>query len=425
MRSSNSINIGTLPVPASSTTIHADQQNTPQHITQTHTTPRPEPQTPETKTPRPEPKPSIFNGNFLGQVFHNSHIIDLVFFLAIYVVVYIVMGFFITRSGATNPEIMMSRIFDYMVFGALFLYAVVAYYSSSDETKYNIVTILYNWSVDYMDNPVNTFAVAMFIIAFYLMVYLIRLPMSNDLKPFSVHLLENKAWILLVMLLFIDFFKYFLGINIMDIFRGKNPFFNYVYDVTTTTKPIDGNILKTTVTVNSTLGANVTVANVQVAGNTVASKPDEVFNISNNLYTYDDAQAICKSYGARLANYEDIEDSYNHGAEWCNYGWSEGQMAFFPTQKSTWQSLQSSESTKNACGRPGINGGYMANPYIKFGVNCYGKKPASIDDSWKTQLIQPATKQDSVIDQKVKFWKDNADKLLKINSFNRNAWSEY
>ena len=69
----------------------------------------------------------------------------------------------------------------------------------------------------------------------------------------------------------------------------------------------------------------------------------EVFNISNNLYTYDDAQAVCSVYGAQLATYEQIEDSYKNGGEWCNYGWSENQMAFFPTQKSTWDKLQKHE----------------------------------------------------------------------------------
>jgi hypothetical protein len=157
---------------------------------------------------------------------------------------------------------------------------------------------------------------------------------------------------------------------------------------------------------------------------TFGKEKEKVFNISNNLYTYDDAQAICKAYGARLATYDDIEDAYNHGAEWCNYGWSDGQMAYFPTQKSTWQKLQSSDSTKNSCGRPGVNGGYMANPYIKFGVNCYGQKPDAIDDSWKNNQVQPATPEQSELDKKVQFWQRNKA-FMNVNSFNRNDWSEY
>jgi hypothetical protein len=39
--------------------------------------------------------------------------------------------------------------------------------------------------------------------------------------------------------------------------------------------------------------------------------------------------------------------------------------------------------------------------------------------------ITPKTDADLLLDKKVKFWKDNADKLLHINSFNGKKWSEY
>jgi hypothetical protein len=156
---------------------------------------------------------------------------------------------------------------------------------------------------------------------------------------------------------------------------------------------------------------------------------NEVFNISNNLYTYDDAPAVCSALGARIATYDEIEDAYKNGGEWCNYGWSDGQMAFFPTQKSTWNKLQKNPDHKNNCGRPGINGGYMANPYLKFGVNCYGKKPAATTDELKAMdskknIIYPKNQKDELLDKKVQFWKENTDKLLNINSFNENRWSE-
>ena len=80
---------------------------------------------------------------------------------------------------------------------------------------------------------------------------------------------------------------------------------------------------------------NVSGGIMNVSGGIMIPK-NEVFNISNNLYTYDDAQAICSVYGAQLATYDQVEEAYKDGAEWCNYGWSENQMAFFPTQKSTW-----------------------------------------------------------------------------------------
>jgi hypothetical protein len=157
---------------------------------------------------------------------------------------------------------------------------------------------------------------------------------------------------------------------------------------------------------------------------------NEVFNISNNFYTYDDAQAICASYDAKLATYDQVEDSYNHGGEWCNYGWSDGQMALFPTQKGTWKKLQGRKGHENDCGRPGVNGGYIENPYVEFGVNCFGKKPKpSADDlermRQQQQYVVPLSEKDKELNAKVQFWKDNASKLITLNSHNTNKWSEY
>ena len=105
-------------------------------------------------------------------------------------------------------------------------------------------------------------------------------------------------------------------------------------------------------------------------------------------------------------------------------------MALFPTQKLTWFKLQKNPTHKNDCGRPGVNGGYMENPYIRFGVNCYGKKPAATEKDKQEMnanngINVPKTSEEMELDKKVQFWKENADKLLNINSFNYNKWSEY
>jgi hypothetical protein len=81
----------------------------------------------------------------------------------------------------------------------------------------------------------------------------------------------------------------------------------------------------------------------------------QVFHIPGNKFTFNNADALCQAYGAKLANYNEIEQAYKNGAEWCSYGWSEGQMAYFPTQKKTFDYLQGVEGHENDCGRPGIN----------------------------------------------------------------------
>lgn len=117
-----------------------------------------------------------------------------------------------------------------------------------------------------------------------------------------------------------------------------------------------------------------TAVDVLAAGAAAAIK-DEVFHVGDNKFDYNEADAVCRAYGSQLATYNQVEDSYKKGGEWCSYGWSQGGMALFPTQQSTWASKYKNDE-KHSCGRPGVNGGYF-DPKMKFGVNCYGVKPAA------------------------------------------------
>lgn len=255
-----------------------------------------------------------------------------------------------------------------------------------------------------------------------------RIPVSNNLKPFTIGLIENITWILFAIVLLEvtirELFKIDLIENAIDFFEKIFPN-NHSTDMS-------GN--KITPQPNSVI-VNKPQSNY---GNTVASSPEfhdqnEVFNIAGNHFTYEDAQTICSAYDSKIATYDQIEEAYNQGAEWCNYGWSEGQMAFFPTQKDTWNKLQKHPSTANNCGRPGVNGGYMKNPNLRFGVNCFGKKPSmkesdsttmkSYQQTINTQV--PLTPEEARMNEKMKYWKENASKVLNINGFNQSKWSEY
>lgn len=97
----------------------------------------------------------------------------------------------------------------------------------------------------------------------------------------------------------------------------------------------------------------------------------EVFHISDQIYTYPEAQQKCNAYGAELANEQQIIDAYNKGAEWVSYGWSKGQKAFYPIQPCSFVKLRR-KGVK--IGPPGVNGGHFKKN-IRFGANCYGVKP--------------------------------------------------
>lgn len=168
-----------------------------------------------------------------------------------------------------------------------------------------------------------------------------------------------------------------------------------------------------------------------VPAKTIVPAPDsampiekkEVFYVSGNNYTYDDAPAVCAAYGADLASYDQVNEAYSGGAEWCGYGWTQGGMALFPTQQATWETLQGEVDTtkRTACGRPGVNGGYF-NPATKFGVNCYGVKPS---DNGTNKYPTPVPGTDTnQFNNAVNKFRSMLSRMT-VLPFNRDGWSEW
>ena len=162
------------------------------------------------------------------------------------------------------------------------------------------------------------------------------------------------------------------------------------------------------------------------SGNTQTNNiNDEVFHIPNNIYNYEEAKALCQAYDSELATYDQIENAYENGANWCSYGWSEKQLALFPTQKSTYDKLQEIEGHENDCGRPGINGGFIDNKLVRFGVNCFGPKPLlnENDQIYMDNLkYQPITKESIYVDKKSNKYKQQLDRIV-VAPFNNDTWS--
>jgi len=286
----------------------------------------------------------------------------------------------------------------------------ILFYNGSSDINTSITNILVDIQL-FLNNPASIFSVLSFIFWFYFIIYLLGVSMTNATKPSSVSFIDMLAWLLFIVVLISDCFNIFFNISISQ-------------------SLINGWIKQLNIKDNSrndiSLNKYKDISSSVVNSNHIG---DEVFNISNNLYTYEDAQEVCSIYGAKLATYDQVEDAYNKGGEWCNYGWTDGQMALFPTQKSSWSKLQKSEATKNQCGRPGINGGYMENSGLLFGVNCYGKKPQASDKELKQMqanqninIPDAATPEESA---RLKFLRENKDVLLVLNPFKRGDWSEW
>ena len=163
----------------------------------------------------------------------------------------------------------------------------------------------------------------------------------------------------------------------------------------------------------------------QNAVNTILPGKKEVFNINQNKYTYSDAEPLCKAFGAELATYDQVKDSWNKGADWCNYGWIKGQAAVYPTQQDTYDKLQAGpEDQRMACGTPGVNGGYFDNPELQFGVNCYGTKPNENESDVRKMMANNGNLTPDAIlyDRKVQDYKVHLNEIP-VNPYKPGTWS--
>ena len=339
-------------------------------------------------------------------------------YFAGFIVLYASLYFGVYRfyRGRSDVDILFSKTIDIFIITLLVIGAFYYFFTLPKEDKDHFIGFLVKWTKEFFQDPVGTAASAILIALFYLFVYLGGIP-KNPI-PKTIEFLEQKVWIFLVTYIILDFFKYYFEIDLMEKFISKDTV-DWLYG-----KKKDEKTEK-----NKDNEKKDNEKKTKTVDKKIDEVGNEVFHVSNNLYSYDDAQAICTSYGARIATYDEVENAYKNGAEWCGYGWSDGQMALFPTQKITWDKLQKTDNHKNNCGRPGVNGGYIHNPYVKYGANCYGKKPVAYTAdvnrmNAQKNTVYPKTKKDIVSNMKTEYWKQNSDKLA-VNGFNNDKWSEF
>lgn len=349
---------------------------------------------------------SISNQPFSAETSHYIMVGLLLFFF-----IWVIMRFMSPTSQTTSSESLpshLSNILDFCVITFIIsVWIGPLFFSTPSDRSQTFINDIKNIET-FISTPASILALVVFIIFIYILSFLFSIPAGTDNKPITIFIIENIAWILLILSIITSFFKYILHID----------FIHWLNNIT----GLDRFIMPTIAVPVSDI-PDVSI----IKSDTDKNNKNEVFNVGNNLYTYDDAEAICLSYDSTVATYDQVEEAYNGGGEWCNYGWSQGQMALFPTQKATWTKLQDNPEHKNNCGRPGINGGYIANPYIRFGVNCYGKKPDKSSNNSNVSAsskIYPQTAKDKVLQNKVDFWKENGDSLLTLNDFNNIEWSQ-
>ena len=375
------------------------------------------------------------------EIFTSQNLIYLCWFLALYVIIYAVIRLLAPMNGGLS---FVSRVFDFTILGLLALYLFYFFFYESSEQQKDVIVWTWDTTTAFVDDWTSIPWTFGFIVVLYITLFVTETPMTYDAKPMTIMLVETIVWLLLVVELLVQFSKAILKLDLSDIFAKFIQSLNMTPMVKThdelassalATGSSGYSALATSSSGSSGYSAlatsSVTSSETPIHSPPIENKTEvknEVFNINNNLYTYSDARAVCKSFGARLANYNDLERAYEDGAEWCSYGWSDDQMAFYPTQESTWNEIQKDPKRRNKCGRPGVNGGFMANPYLRLGVNCYGVKPKPTEAELakmkrdKQSIGEPTDEQKDEM-AKMALWQEHRDQLLNINAFNLTSWN--
>lgn len=371
------------------------------------------------------------SGEDYTKYFTSANAYNISLCLFVFLIFYFILRMFIGGGGGSSTSSVasaaaatsttLSHILDIcvLIFVAFVWIIPLLFYSSSqrDEVLSNNLT---NFE-SFISTPSSFVVILLILITIY--IFSLLFSTMSVSKPYTMMFAENILWILLIFIVIANFFTHILHVDFVH-------WLNTVLGINKDVAVLTTGAPSTTPSASSASNVSANLTSPPPPSTPVNDGENEVFNVGNNLYTYDDATAICKSYGATVATYDQVEDAYNQGGEWCNYGWSAGQMALFPTQKATWSSLQNDPATKNNCGRPGVNGGYISNPYVKFGVNCYGKKPpkpagtGNKNSTANKMKVIPKTKEEQMLQNKVDFWKENGDKILQINYFNDKQWNE-
>jgi hypothetical protein len=170
---------------------------------------------------------------------------------------------------------------------------------------------------------------------------------------------------------------------------------------------------------------NVTDDNVEYSNDVdvISQMKQEVFNVDQNVFTYDEAKVACEALGAKLATKKQMDEAQKDGANWCNNGWVEDQMALWPIQEGYIKSVKGTH-LEGKCGKPGLNGGYQPDKNLKLSANCYGYRPRPNENyiHYLEKIMKNTNNEPELIN---KYRKMFASKDLFVAPHSDVQWSEF
>jgi len=178
----------------------------------------------ENMTAAPTVGPMNETDKFFYSIFNRSTITIVIWFLAMHFCFVFMTLIYLNRN--VNPTLAnsSSRILDFGVFSLLLMYFTTSYYANSELYREQMVENVVSSLTSFADTPSSIFILTALIILKYITIYLFGIPMNPENKPFFIAGIENFAWVFLVFIIIVDFFKYVLGYSFI---KMLNDYFNW------------------------------------------------------------------------------------------------------------------------------------------------------------------------------------------------------
>jgi hypothetical protein len=120
----------------------------------------------------------MVNMGIVSDILENSNIVLLIWFLAIYLLLYLLVSIFYISEDDNDTKIIVSRIFDIVVIGVFSAIILINYYTISDENKETILSDSSITYIKYINDNQSIFSIVLFILGFYFFIFLFVINMT-------------------------------------------------------------------------------------------------------------------------------------------------------------------------------------------------------------------------------------------------------
>ena len=183
----------------------------------------------ETPTTSPPTEASAETADFSGtikELLSTTNLMVIFGFLGVYIGISYFMkpggnGQVVAGDSQPKGSSLLIDILFFAIIAYILYYAFISFQNSDSTVSSQVIGSF----TDFVDNPSSILIVIFVLVGLYVVSYLSGLSMAQGNKPISISMIESIAWLLLIVLLFVDFFKYVFGVSFEDLFDKIKAFF--------------------------------------------------------------------------------------------------------------------------------------------------------------------------------------------------------